>query len=327
MTKSKKLNTPTTKNAGIMMILSPTKTLNLEPFTAPKSSSFPPLTTPSCDIKKTKEIAKAMKSYNEKQLAKLLGISAKIAQTAHEYWSQFSLDPVAAADDELTQKPAAYTFSGPAFQGLDISRFRSTADDDAVVTYLQNNLRILDAVYGSLRPLDLMQPYRLDLNTKKIFANDNDATKNNNLAEYWRDSVTTSISDELTGRDVKILANVASDEFAAAIDPSSLPEGTRYVKIVFRQENRVIAVHAKRARGLFVRYVAERGVVDFDGMKGFDAEGYSFVAERSGEDVLEFDRPKQWSVAGKGKSGKRKVDDVVGDEAKGKKKVRNTRKR
>uniref|UniRef100_A0A7R9W814 Uncharacterized protein n=1 Tax=Pseudictyota dubia TaxID=2749911 RepID=A0A7R9W814_9STRA len=113
------------------------------------------------------------------------------------------------------------------------------------------------------------------------------------LADWWKTAVTSSIGVELEARAVKILLNLASDEYSASVDPGSLPEGTQYVKIVFQQEGRVIAVHAKRARGLMVRYIAENNIKDIEGVKQFNAEGYHHVNNRSSEDCIIFDRKKQ----------------------------------
>lgn len=139
---------------------------------------------------------------------------------------------------------------------------------------MQENLRIIDPLYGVLRPLDLMQPYRLEMATKSLFSGDDKKLK---LADFWRPSVCNTLANDLKGRDDKILLNLASDEYSAAVDDALLPEDTRYIKIVFREEGRTIAVHAKRARGLMVRYLAENEVKGLDGVKQFDSEGYGVV--------------------------------------------------
>ena len=146
-------------------------------------------------------------------------------------------------------------------------------------------------LYGALRPLDMMQPYRLEMATKNALDKKTmDGAKD--LANWWKQSVTSSISQELEGREEKILLNVASDEYSAAVDATGLPEGTKFIKAVFQQEGRVIAVHAKRARGLMVRYLSENGVKDVDGILGFDAEGWKYVKSKSTDDSIVFDRPK-----------------------------------
>lgn len=147
----------------------------------------------------------------------------------------------ASSRDSLDVKPCIYSFSGTAYNGLEAL----TLDDDSL-QYLQSNLRIIDPLYGVLRPLDIMQPYRLEMATRNVFP----ADKSMKLASYWQQNVTQRLSEELTNRNDLLLLNLASDEYSAAVDSKSLPTGTQYIRIVFRQEGRVIAVHAKRARGM-----------------------------------------------------------------------------
>ena len=270
---------------GILMILSPAKTLDLSPFEPPSSDAdtFPAHSMPDCDATKTKLVAEAMKARSKKELEKLLSISANLAATSHQYWSDF--DPSGA--DEDNTKPAIYSFSGAAYKGLDVA----TMDSVEALQYMQNNLRIVDPLYGALRPLDMMQPYRLEMATKNALDKKTmDGAKD--LANWWKEAVTTAISQELEGRKEKILLNVASDEYSAAVDATGLPDGTKFIKAVFQQEGRVIAVHAKRARGLMVRYLSENGVKDVDGILGFDAEGWKYVKSKSTDDSIVFDRPK-----------------------------------
>jgi len=170
---------------------------------------------------------------------------------------------------------------------------------------MQNNLRIIDPLYGILRPLDRMQPYRLEMATRNVFGKD-DTTKLNDL---WKESVTQQLARELALRprsDQQILLNLASDEYAAAVDATMLQEAapnSKYVKVVFRDQGRVVAVHAKRARGLMVRFVAETQAKTLEDVQDFDAEGYKLVVKESDESTLVFDRPKQ--IASKMPSAKK----------------------
>jgi cytoplasmic iron level regulating protein YaaA (DUF328/UPF0246 family) len=182
-------------------------------------------------------------------------------------------------------KPCLFAFSGAAYQGLQAH----SLDDDAV-TYLQRNLRIVDPLYGLLRPLDVIQPYRLEMATKGVFENN----KKTKLADWWKPSVTRALSEELETRHQKeqpsILVNLASDEYAAAVDPSHLPPQTIYVKIVFWEKGRVVSVHAKRARGLMTKYCAEHNVTSVEDIKAFDSEGYKFQVKESDDTTMVFDR-------------------------------------
>lgn len=189
----------------------------------------------------------------------------------------------------MEKKPCIYAFSGAAYQGL-----QSSSCSDSAISYLQDNLRIVDPLYGILRPLDVIQPYRLEMATSNVFS-DNKKLK---LAQWWKPAVTQYLSKDLQGRDCNILINVASDEYAAALDPSELPDGTQFIKIVFWEQGRVIAVHAKRARGLMARFLADHDVQDVEGIQKFSAEGYHFLEEKSDENTFVFDRKKQ-SASGK----------------------------
>jgi cytoplasmic iron level regulating protein YaaA (DUF328/UPF0246 family) len=192
------------------------------------------------------------------------------------------VNPKDRASEEM--KPAIFAFSGVAYQGL-----HATECSDEAIEYMQDTLRIVDPLYGTLRPLDVIQPYRLEMATKKVFIDD-DKIK---LANWWKDSVTKALSRELESSATKILLNLASDEYSAAVDPTSLPKDARYIKVNFLEEGRTIAVHAKRARGLMVRFLAENNVQDLQGVKKFAKEGYSFVGSKSDDSTLVFDRKKR----------------------------------
>ena len=189
--------------------------------------------------------------------------------------------------------------------------------------------------------MDLIQPYRLEMATKTILKDlmeNNDhgekghasssttattattATARNNgrhktLASWWSQSITNSIASNLNHKEHKVLVNLASDEYSAAIDTDLLPSGSKFVKIVFRQEGRVIAVHAKRARGLMVRYIAENQITNLDQVKQFNEDGYTFVVESSpssssscsDDSILTFDRPKVEKSKSKSSNSKRKA--------------------
>ena len=166
------------------------------------------------------------------------------------------------------------------------------------VLYMQKNLRIIDPLYGALRPLDRMQAYRLEMATRNLFSEKQAKQNNPKLHEFWKDTVTQQLASELAERpaDRQILLNLASDEYAAAVDSTALQERTpavQYVKVVFRTEGRVVAVHAKRARGLMVRYASETHAQTLDDVRAFAAEGYRLVAKESDAMTLVFDRPKQ----------------------------------
>jgi hypothetical protein len=198
-----------------------------------------------------------------------------------QYWKDYAEKEE--TRDEEERKPCIYAFSGAAYQGIQASEC-----DESAMSYLQDNLRIVDPLYGVLRPLDRMQPYRLEMATRNVLAE-----KKIKLSEFWKDTVTARLSEELKDHMNPILLNIASDEYSAAVDAELLPEGTRYIKVVFWEEGRVVSVHAKRARGLVARFLAESETSDLEGVKQFAEEGYSYQASKSDESTLIFDRRKQ----------------------------------
>ncbi len=265
------------------MILSPAKTLDLSPFDGDSSIMKDlEVTQPNCHDKQTRYIAQCMKQRSATELAKLLSLSTTLAQTAASYWETY--------DDETSSnnpqaKPCIFAFSGAAYQGLDIATC-----NNAALSYMQRCLRILDPLYGVLRPLDLIQPYRLEMATKNAILDDK--KKGVKLSDYWKPAVTRLLSDDLNQfTQTSILLNLASDEYSIAIDSSSLPDQTKYIKVVFHESNgKVVAVHAKRARGLMVRYLAFVQATTAEDIQQFDLEGYVFQPNASDETTLVFQR-------------------------------------
>jgi cytoplasmic iron level regulating protein YaaA (DUF328/UPF0246 family) len=275
------------RTGAFLMILSPAKTLNL----APMERDLPiPWTSPTCSDENTKEVMAIMKTHakNSTKLSKLLGISASLTETAKTYWDEMTEEDNP-QDNKSTsnpnRKPCGFAFSGAAYQGLQMDTLSKPA-----LEYLQNSLRIVDPLYGWLRPMDVIQPYRLEMATKTLFS-DTDAPKLK-LADYWKPAIQTSIENEavtkITTTTTPTILNLASDEYSAAVDAPM-------IKLVFRQDGRVLAVHAKRARGLMCRYLAEQNVSSLEQIQDFSEEGYSYQPNDSDDETtLVFDRPKNW---------------------------------
>jgi hypothetical protein len=292
-----------TSNSGssssIWMILSPAKTLDFatpNPVAAMVTEQSPA----ACDVEKTKQIVNVMKQFTKSELAKRLKLSAPLADSTYEQWNNFAMitttttTTTSTSDDEIPskdhndednntqhmkkKKPCIFAYSGAAYQGLD-AHTCSTAS----IEYMQSHLRILDAVYGVLRPLDLIQPYRLEMNTKLF----NDQQK---LCHFWKDSVTQYLANSMNEN--SILLNLASEEYTAAVDMNVLSP-RKCIKCVFYEEGKVVTVHTKRARGLMVRYMADNAIENLEDVKKFDLEGYRFVEHKSDETTLVFERTKQ----------------------------------
>lgn len=291
---------------GVFMILSPAKTLDLTPIPLDDLDT----SSPGCDKSKTLQLSQIMKSKSKKQLKDLLKVSDKISDAVKNYYEAFEIQD-GDGNSNSNRKPAVFSFDGPAFKGINPS-----SCDSKTLTYMQTHLRIVDPLYGTLKPLDLIQPYRLEMATKAIMKdlNHDEGEDYKSLANWWKDSVTSSISSDMKECESSVLVNLASDEYAAAVDEAELSEHNfKFIKIAFQQEGKVIAVHAKRARGLMVRYVSENQLEGVDGMRNFDLEGYGFCEDKSNEHMMVFDRRKNWkeeqqeSEEDSGGSKKRKV--------------------
>ena len=348
---------PTT--GRLILLLSPAKTLDTSTDDPRTSTPHQPLpwTIPNCGAAKTNQLIRVMKDHatSVSDLSRLLGISTTLAERAQQQWQQMELYPHDNPDEEnhnnnnnhndvtnnITtttttttlppsspgSKPAIFAFQGVAFQGLDAQSLSVPA-----LHYLQDKLRILDALYGWLRPMDIVQPYRLELSTTRVWDKLQTAKCPPRLAEYWkpalRDAIryekercgttntnhdnhdnnnhddnnhasntanannatTTNIDwneyDSQQKNHPVLLINVASDEYAAAVAgiPPSL---MKMVKVQFRQGGKTVpAVHAKRARGLLVRYCALHHVDRLSQLYHFDMEGYRYDPHASNWDAL-----------------------------------------
>lgn len=224
-----------------------------------------------------------------------------MASTAYTHWKDFDLISSEKKQKSASwSKPAMFMFAGPAYLGLNPLTLTSQMS-----YYLQANMKIIDPLYGCLQPLDKIQPYRLEMATKKISSSDENFA--GSMSQFWAQSVTSHLCNDLQKRSIQsqVLLNLASDEYSATVLAQDLPPSVRYVKVVFQQDGKVISVHAKKARGLMGRFLAEHEVMDLEAVKEFDLEGYAYVKERSKKDMLVFDRKKQAPEA-KRKEGKSK---------------------
>ena len=266
----------------MLMILSPAKTLNLD-----RDSDDLPVawTQPLADLSGERaQVVAAIKGHaaSATNLGKLLNTSAKITATARGYWQDMSGDAAGCggAPRDGRAKPAIMAFDGAAYAGLNVRD--DLAADAARLRYLQDHLRIVDPLYGWLRPLDAIEAYRLEMSTKGVFGNDPKVK----LERHWQPGISRCLAaDETSPSCVKensntpiIVVNLASDEYSAAVDRSM-------VKIVFKHGGRTIAVHAKRARGLMVRYATLHAIEDVDDLTGFDYEGYSYRPSESNYEI------------------------------------------
>jgi len=243
----------------MIAVISPAKKLNFDAASPIKAFS-------ECDfLYNAKTLVRKAKDYSFDEIMNLMGVSENIANLTVQRFNDWNLPFT-----ENNAKQAALAFNGDTYTGLEANTF---SDDE--FKYAQDHLRILSGLYGLLRPLDLIQPYRLEMGTKM----DNQSGKN--LYDYWG----SGISEVLNEDEEKLIVNLASNEYFKAIDKNILK--AQILDIVFKEKKndtyKVIGIYAKRARGLMIDYIIRNRLIDTEALKEFSDEGYQYNQELSGD--------------------------------------------
>ena len=222
------------------------------------------------------ELIDVLKQKSEEDVGKLMSISDKLSALNVERYHQFTKkkDPVHA-------KQAVFAFQGDVYQGLKADTF-----DQKDVEYAQDHFRILSGLYGLLRPLDLIQPYRLEMGTKlKV-------NENSNLYEFWNDKIVNQLNKDLKAQGDQLLINLASKEYFKAIDKKKLK--AQVIDVDFLDfssgKYKVVAFYAKKARGMMSHYIIKNKIKERDHLKGFDYDGYLYDEEASEDNKYVFKR-------------------------------------
>ena len=239
----------------LQLILSPAKTMCFDPCAVADKAG----TSDAVGLQRVDELASVMAKQSKAQLKDCLGVSDAIANENYErFQSWASAEP----------RQAVVAYSGFAYAKLDA---RTLTEEQLRVG--QKRLLILSGMWGPVRPLDQIKPYRLEMACKKL------PPPRARLAEYWRDLSTDALLAGFDGDD-KLLVNIASDEYANAIDfDRARAAGVKVLKVDFHQGGkRAPTVHLKHGRGLVARYVMQHDVDDVAGLKKFDLEGYAFAS-------------------------------------------------
>ncbi len=226
-----------------------------------------------------KELVKTCKKLSPADLSSMMKISDKLAILNAERFSSFEFPFT-----QQNARPAMYAFNGDVYTGLDASSLNASQ-----VEYSQKHLRILSGLYGLLKPLDLMQAYRLEMGTKLTVG------EHNSLYQYWQNTITEEVNKALKEQGDNILVNLASNEYFSSIKPKSLD--ATVITPVFKDEKngkyKVISFFAKKARGLMARYIVEHSVSSVKALKRFNVNGYAIDESASSETELVFTRPEQ----------------------------------
>lgn len=247
----------------MLLVISPAKTLDYE---TPVNTS---LHTMPDYLDDAALLVKRARRYSAADLQSLMAVSEKIANLNVERFKQWRrpLTPKRA-------RQAVFAFKGDVYVGLDAFTF-----DNKDLKFAQQHLRILSGLYGLLRPLDLMLPYRLEMG-RKI-----DTARGKNLYEFWGEHITQGLNAQLKKSGKKYLINLASNEYFKAIKPDQLQASviTPHFKELKNGQYKVMGVYAKKARGMLSRYIIKQRMTDPEMIKAFDQDGYCFNAAMSSD--------------------------------------------
>ena len=249
----------------MLVVISPAKKINttLSNDVLPSKPQF---------SKHAIELASVANKLSITDLKKLMGLSDSLAELNSERFASFG---------KQKTFPAAFTFAGDTYKGLNAATL-SKAD----IEWAQNHLRIISGLYGLLRPLDEIEPYRLEMGSKLK------TDYGKNLYDYWSEKIALSINELSEKTNSKVLVNCASQEYFQAVDMSALK--TRVVTPVFMEKrdegNKIISFYAKKARGQMARYIIENNISDINSLKSFNYDRYIFNENLSSDKELIFCR-------------------------------------
>ncbi|AWB68197.1 peroxide stress protein YaaA [Saccharobesus litoralis] len=254
----------------MLMLVSPAKNLDFDTPAPTQVFSQPEL------LEHSQELIEVCKQLAPQEIGSLMKISDKLAglnAARFAEWSQpFNQD---------NAKQAVFAFNGDVYTGLDANSLSATK-----IEFCQQHLRILSGLYGLLKPLDLMQAYRLEMGTK--LANDRGA----NLYQFWGEEITNKLNQTLTELNSETLINLASNEYFKSVKPKLL--NAKIITPQFKDwkngQYKMISFFAKKARGMMVRYIIDNQITDIEGILKFDIAGYQYNAELSKPDAPVFTR-------------------------------------
>ncbi len=257
----------------MLIVVSPAKTLDYQSPLATERYTQPALTAHS------EALIEVCRTLTPADIASLMKVSDKIAGLNAARFAEWS--PTFTTDNA---RPAVLAFKGDVYTGLEAETF---SEDD--FDWAQDHFRMLSGLYGLLRPLDLMQPYRLEMGTK--LAN----PRGSNLYQFWGDIITEALNEALAAQGDKVLVNLASNEYFKSVKPKKLD--AEIITPVFKDRKngqyKVISFFAKKARGMMARYIIDNRIDSVEALKAFDAAGYWFCEAESKGAELVFKREEQ----------------------------------
>jgi cytoplasmic iron level regulating protein YaaA (DUF328/UPF0246 family) len=250
------------------ILLSPAKSLDYK-------SDLPTLkTSVGCFLNEAQYLNNILKEKSPKDLSELMGISSSLGELNYHRNNSWSLP-----FSQKNARQSIYAFSGDVYRGLD-----SYTVEEGKIDFMQNSVRIISGLYGLLKPLDLIQPYRLEMGTKMS------VDDNKNLYEYWRQKITSQLNKELA--DDEPVLNLASNEYFKAIDSKVVKTDiyTANFKQLKHGEYKTISIFSKKARGMMTRFIIDNNITDINDLKSFNYDDYMFHESISTEKEFIFTR-------------------------------------
>ena len=245
----------------MIIVLSPAKTLDYD-FESNNKHSVPSF------LGQSSKLIKQLKQNEPKDIASLMGLSAKLASLNYDRYQSWTASKKASDDS----KPSMLVFKGDVYQGLQAEDLTKRELD-----FAQKHIRILSGLYGILKPLDLMKPYRLEMGTKL------ETSEGKNLYEFWGNKIQKNVLEELKKQKSDLLINLASKEYFSVL--GKMPEDVNVVSPTFKDykngKYKIISFYAKKARGLMARWIIQNKVKDFEDLANFNVDGYKYSKAES----------------------------------------------
>ena len=253
----------------MIALLSPAKSLDYDSDLPPHDSTAPRFE------ERTRTLVSAASNLTKQTLSSIMSISDKLTDLNYARYRDFWDQP---------ERAAIYAFDGDVYTG-----FEAKTLDEPAIRFAQDHVRILSGLYGLLRPLDRMRPYRLEMGTRW-------APRYDRLTDFWGSDIADLLADDLDSEGSGTIINLASNEYYAAVEGSRTVRAARVIAIDFREDGlkglRFNSFAAKQARGMMARYICEHRLENPEELKGFDSDGYRFTEDGSTEDSWRFVRAK-----------------------------------
>ncbi len=251
----------------MIAIISPAKSLDFDsdlPAHKASENRFP---------EETARLAGAISNLSKKKLQSIMPVSDNLIELNYSRYGQFFDQP---------ERAAIFAYNGDVYTGFEAQSLSNEGLD-----FAQGHLRILSGLYGLLRPFDPIRPHRLEMGTKW-------APRYKKLTDFWKDKIATELAMDLNSTSERVIVNLASNEYWAAVKPYADKLNARIIEVDFRKNGpdgpKFISFEAKRARGMMARYICENHLQGAEELKNFDSDGYRYDAESSTEDSLRFVR-------------------------------------